>query len=61
MRPLVNELLCVACGTCEGVCPADPNVFEVTDVARVVNPQACLGCGACVESCPEECIELVDD
>lgn len=61
MFPFVNEVLCVGCGACEGVCPADPNVFEVTDVSRVINPKACLECGSCVATCPEECIELIEE
>ena len=58
MRPYVDEDECIACGACEDVCPADPNVFEVNDVAEVVEPDACIECELCVEECPVECIEL---
>jgi NAD-dependent dihydropyrimidine dehydrogenase PreA subunit len=60
MHPVVNEETCIACGTCASVCPADPTVFEVGDVSKVVHPDACIGCGSCVDSCPTESIELVD-
>ncbi len=60
MRPYVDEEKCIACGTCHDVCPADPNVFEVTDVSHVVNPDACIGCGSCEESCPTSAITLKD-
>ncbi len=60
-RPYVDEDLCIACGTCADVCPADPVVFEVDDVSKVVHPEACIACGACVEACPVEAIELRDD
>jgi len=61
MRPVVNEATCVACGTCAAVCTADPVVFEVTDVSRVVHPEACLECNECVASCPTASIELIED
>ncbi|MCL6558822.1 MAG: 4Fe-4S binding protein [Firmicutes bacterium] len=51
MRPVVNSETCIACGACQGVCPADPNVFEVADVSRVVHPEACTECGACEDFC----------
>ncbi|MEG6521912.1 4Fe-4S binding protein [Desulfotomaculum sp. 1211_IL3151] len=60
LRPVVNEETCIACATCEGVCPADPNVFEVRDVSKVVNPDACTECGACVDNCPTSSIQLID-
>ena len=60
MRPYVDEDLCIACGTCEGVCPADPNVFEIEDVSKVVNPEECIECEACVGACPVQAIELKD-
>ena len=58
MRPCVDEEKCVACGQCKDVCPADPNVFEIEDKAKVVHPEACTGCGACVDTCPVEAIVL---
>lgn len=60
MRPVVNEETCIACGACESVCPADPVVFEVTNVSRVVNPDACTECGECETNCPTESIRLED-
>ena len=58
MRPYVDEDLCITCGMCEAECPADPNVFEMEDVAVVANPDACIECEACVEACPTDAIEL---
>jgi len=60
LYPVVNELTCIACGTCAAVCPAEPKVFEVTGVSAVVHPEACLECEACVDMCPTGSIELVD-
>jgi len=58
MRPYINESDCIACGVCEDVCPADPKVFEIEDVAKVINPDACTGCMECVNNCPVSCIEV---
>ncbi len=60
MRPYVNEELCIACGACAAVCPADPVVFVIEDKSKVVHPEACIGCGACEENCPTSAIELKD-
>ena len=59
MRPFVDEEKCIACGTCEGVCPADPVVFEVKDKSKVINPDACIECEECVQNCPVQAIELL--
>lgn len=60
MHPVVTKETCIACGTCASVCPAEPTVFNVSDVSNVVNPDACIECGTCVERCPTSSIELVD-
>jgi NAD-dependent dihydropyrimidine dehydrogenase PreA subunit len=60
MRPVIDKSKCTACGSCKEDCPADPNVFEVTDTAEVVNPDACIECGTCEASCPTGAIELKD-
>ena len=48
---------CIACGTCEGICP---EVFTVTDRSRV-NESFCTSCSRyalrCVSSCPVEVIK----
>ena len=61
MRPNVDEELCIACGTCEAVCPTEPNVFEIEEVSKVVHPEACEGGAECVEACPVQAIELRDE
>ncbi|MFQ3548703.1 MAG: 4Fe-4S binding protein [Armatimonadota bacterium] len=60
MRPYVDEEICVACGTCESVCPASPNVFKVEEKSKVVNPDSCIECGVCETSCPVGAINLKD-
>lgn len=60
IRPYVDEDICIACGACETVCPANPNVYVIEDKSKVIHPEACINCGACVDACPVECIELKD-
>ena len=62
IRPYVDDEACIACGKCQEVCPADPNVYNVDDVtSHVINPEACINCGACEEECPTAAIILKDD
>ena len=58
MRPYVDEELCITCGACAEVCPADPDVFTIEEKSKVVHPEACIECGACVDACPVEAIVL---
>ncbi|HEY3416328.1 MAG TPA: 4Fe-4S binding protein [Armatimonadota bacterium] len=58
IRPYVDEEACIACGKCEEVCPADPNVYKVDTTSHVINPEACINCGACEEDCPTGAITL---
>ncbi|UCH05936.1 MAG: 4Fe-4S binding protein, partial [Candidatus Thorarchaeota archaeon] len=50
---------CTACGTCADVCPVDPTLYVVNDVAVYQETRAdeCTECFACVDSCPEGAIE----
>ncbi len=59
LYPVVDEGTCTACGTCAEVCPAEPNVFEVTNVSRVIHPEVCQECDVCVTMCPTGSIELL--
>ena len=54
----VNEN-CTACGTCADVCPVDPTLYVINDVAVYQEARAdeCTECYACVDSCPEGAIE----
>lgn len=48
---------CVACGSCEKVCPL--HAITISHGFRaVVNPSACVGCGKCIVECPASVITL---
>ena len=40
---------CVACGTCQSVCPAD--AIKEGDIYSI-DPDTCLECGTCSDACP---------
>jgi heterodisulfide reductase subunit A len=56
MVPVVNESLCISCGTCERVCPF--NAVEVIDEVAQVSEVACTGCGLCVSVCPTKALSV---
>ena len=54
---VVNRELCVACGSCQKVCPMGAirvykGLYAITDGAR------CIGCGRCAKECPASVISL---
>ena len=44
---------CIACGTCESVCPT--GAISAGDIYKS-DPDTCIDCGTCAESCPNEAI-----
>ena len=40
---------CVACGTCQSVCPAD--AIKEGDIYSI-DADLCLDCGTCADACP---------
>ena len=62
MKPVVDEDLCIACGSCEEICPS---IFQIVDnMSKVVDPDGCDiqdCCEAAEENCPVEAISLVEE
>ena len=56
---VVNPRNCVACGTCENVCPRHA-ALVVHGCRAEIDIELCIGCGRCAASCPANCIELVE-
>ena len=52
--PVINRSLCMGCGACAGVCPAD--ALSLDGGTAVCDAAKCTGCGACAGACPVEAI-----
>lgn len=48
--------LCIACGQCAEICPAE--AIEVEKVARF-DHQKCIGCAECIVICPQGAIQIL--
>ena len=61
MRAVVDQELCIGCGTCEELCP---QVFKLGDDGKShVIAQECDSAGCCeeaAEACPVQAISLED-
>ena len=58
MKPIINEELCIGCGTCEGICP---EVFKLNDGKSTVLELADYKPFAdkidqAIDACPVQCI-----
>ena len=47
----INKELCIACGLCEKICPADA-IYVLESNKRQIDNSACLVCYSCLKSCP---------
>ena len=45
---------CIACGTCQPVCPVD--AISAGEI-YVIDPDTCISCGSCASVCPSDAIE----
>ena len=56
-KPIVNEDLCIGCGTCESLCP---NVYKIENGKSHVICDECADCDLqeTVDSCPVNAISL---
>lgn len=62
MRAIVDEDLCIGCGSCEAICP---EVFELVDDASKVKtdpvpPEHQHACREAAEACPAGAISIED-
>ena len=55
--PVVERGSCVACGTCQSVCPRGA-ISVRRGLYAVVDPARCVGCGMCSRECPAEIIRM---
>jgi ferredoxin len=53
---LVDDELCVGCGTCVEICPMD--AIKLKNDVAAIKKKRCIGCGNCVAKCPSDAITL---
>ena len=54
---VVDKKACVACGSCEEVCPKGAiTVFQ--GIFAQVQEERCVGCGKCAHECPASLIRV---
>lgn len=54
----VVDKKCVACGSCNKVCPRKA-ITIVDGIIAKVNEELCVGCGICIKACPAGIIKKV--
>lgn len=59
LHPLIDQSLCIGCGSCVGACPEGKILGLIRGKAELVEPSACIGHGACRDACPMHAITLV--
>lgn len=61
MIPIIDEELCIGCGSCQEICPAVFHLNEIIGKAEVIDKEACEFvdcCEAARENCPQGAITL---
>ena len=59
LQILVDEEKCIACGKCAEICPKSAKIWEVKDVAHILDLRYCHVCTLCAMECPTQCIKIV--
>lgn len=58
--PVLDEKLCIKCGTCENFCPE--GCISGSSIKNKTFPDFdmnyCKGCGLCAEQCPKKAIKM---
>lgn len=60
-RPVVDESLCVRCGTCSRYCPTDCITICQNGCPVRIDWHYCKGCGICGNECPKKAITFVSE
>lgn len=54
--PALLPNLCIKCGRCQKICPAD--AIEIGENGATFNKDSCISCFCCMEVCPVDAIEM---
>ena len=54
-KPVVDETLCIGCGSCARICAHDAP--EIRDGKARIDHDKCVGCGRCLAACPKDAID----
>ena len=54
---VVEEELCVACGSCVKVCPRQA-ISVPKGICAIVDVEKCIGCSLCAKTCPASVINI---
>ena len=57
-HPLIDESLCMGCGSCAAACPEGDVLGIVYGKAKMLNPLRCVGHGECARACPVGAIQI---
>lgn len=57
-KVVLNDEECMACGTCEALCPGVFKLNEATGKAEIINPEGASEdeIQEAIDSCPAQCI-----
>ena len=54
--PVLLPDLCIKCGRCKKICPAD--AIAISEAGAEFNRERCISCFCCMEVCPVDAIEM---
>ncbi len=55
-RPVLQPVICVGCGVCEGVCPA--RAITIRKGKAKIDRKKCIRCFCCQEFCPKSALKV---
>lgn len=64
MKVIVDQEICIGCGSCADICPSVFQIDEVSGKSRAYDPDACEFVGCCEaaeENCPVEAITIKEE
>ena len=57
LKPVINAVICAACGECAETCPRYA-ISIPCGVRATIDYSRCAGCGACAAACPASAIKM---